>query len=86
MATVLSRLLDSIQRVVTPDECILASFIEARQVFYKKLDACHKSGAIFAFSYQQLRAALISPRLLSAKQKKRMSLQRSSALPSLLCS
>lgn len=64
MATVLSLLLDSFQRVLTPDECILASFIEARQVFYKKLDACHKSGAIFAFSYQQLRAAA----MLSAKK------------------
>lgn len=76
MATVLSLLLDSFQRVLTPDKCILASFAEVRQAFYLKLDLHHKSGAVFVLSYEQLRVA----RVLSAKKKKKPTAQLSSAL------
>lgn len=67
MATVLSLLLDSFQRVLTPDKCILASFAEVRQAFYLKLDLHHKSGVIFALSYELLRA---SWRLSAKKERK----------------
>lgn len=63
-----------------PDKCILASFAEARQAFCLKLDLHHKSGMIFALSYELLRAT----RMLSAKKKKAYS--SAQRFPSLLCS
>lgn len=76
MATVLSRSLDSIQRVVTPDKFILASFAGARQAFCLKLDLHHKSGATFVLSHEQLRA---SWRLSAKKERKKPTAQLSTS-------